>query len=465
MNRLLLLAALCSSPVLATTSELPAAGGGSLPDPVTVAHGGTGATTTTGARSGIGAAASGSNADITALTGVTTPLPLTEGGTGATTASGARSSISAASNGANGDITSLTGITTALPISEGGTAATSAGAALTSLGAAPSSRTISTTAPITGGGDLSANRTIAIPAATSSVDGYLAHADWGTFNSKAASGANADITSLGAIGQTGIQFDDLATGHVILAAPATVSPSFTWRLPTAPNSTIGATVVDDGTGQLEFGPAVTGFVTPNDLNTKSQGWIGSKPSAVAICTAADGNQDPVGGGSPTCDGVTPSGGAILLTAQTSAAQNGLWDVNAFGAWTYDPTWFDQSGGCSGSDGEIFTVKGGGTLYGYTTWMAKCVAGNATFVQLPVSTRNGACETASTLVSTTPVTLTCNGVPATSAVAVWCSGEGTAQTPTADGLYCKANGTANTILCNTLGVNNVSMKYACMWMQP
>lgn len=46
------------------------------------------------------------------------------------------------------------------------------------------SRTISTTAPITGGGALSANLTIAIPSATSSVNGYLTSADWVTFNAK-----------------------------------------------------------------------------------------------------------------------------------------------------------------------------------------------------------------------------------------------------------------------------------------
>jgi hypothetical protein len=46
-------------------------------------------------------------------------------------------------------------------------------------------RAISTTAPLTGGGDLSADRTIAIPQATSSVDGYLSSADWFTFNNKA----------------------------------------------------------------------------------------------------------------------------------------------------------------------------------------------------------------------------------------------------------------------------------------
>jgi hypothetical protein len=46
-------------------------------------------------------------------------------------------------------------------------------------------RAINTTAPLTGGGDLSADRTIAMPQATSSVDGYLSSTDWFTFNSKA----------------------------------------------------------------------------------------------------------------------------------------------------------------------------------------------------------------------------------------------------------------------------------------
>jgi hypothetical protein len=46
-------------------------------------------------------------------------------------------------------------------------------------------RTISTTAPLTGGGDLTANRTIAIPVATNAVDGYLSSMDWAIFNGKA----------------------------------------------------------------------------------------------------------------------------------------------------------------------------------------------------------------------------------------------------------------------------------------
>src|SRR6266851_7415308 len=58
----------------------------------------------------------------------------------------------------------------------------------------PVTRLINTTSPLTGGGNLSADRTIAIPAATSSVNGYLTSTDWTTFNGKlSASLASADI--------------------------------------------------------------------------------------------------------------------------------------------------------------------------------------------------------------------------------------------------------------------------------
>lgn len=48
----------------------------------------------------------------------------------------------------------------------------------------PTTRTISTTAPLIGGGDLSANRTLSMPKATTLVDGYLSATDWNTFNNK-----------------------------------------------------------------------------------------------------------------------------------------------------------------------------------------------------------------------------------------------------------------------------------------
>jgi hypothetical protein len=75
----------------------------------------------------------------------------------------------------------------------------------------PTTRTISTTAPLSGGGDLSANRTLSIPKATTLVDGYLSATDWTTFNGKqAALGFTAENTankqnSL-AVDGTGVKF-------------------------------------------------------------------------------------------------------------------------------------------------------------------------------------------------------------------------------------------------------------------
>jgi len=52
---------------------------------------------------------------------LTTPLAISSGGTDANTAGGARTNLGAAASGANNDITSLTGLTTALSVSQGGT--------------------------------------------------------------------------------------------------------------------------------------------------------------------------------------------------------------------------------------------------------------------------------------------------------------------------------------------------------
>jgi hypothetical protein len=54
----------------------------------------------------------------------------------------------------------------------------------TASGNPPNSRAVNTTAPLTGGSDLSADLTIAIPKSTGSVDGYLAATDFTTFAAK-----------------------------------------------------------------------------------------------------------------------------------------------------------------------------------------------------------------------------------------------------------------------------------------
>lgn len=83
-----------------------------------------------------------------------------------------------------------------------GSAATHAASDFDSAGAAaaaqaasvPTTRTVSTTAPITGGGALSSNLTLAMAAANGTTDGYLSHTDWATFNGK----GSGSVTSVGA---------------------------------------------------------------------------------------------------------------------------------------------------------------------------------------------------------------------------------------------------------------------------
>jgi hypothetical protein len=120
-----------------TNSDILALTG--LTTPISVPQGGTGSTSASGARGGIGAAASGANSDILSLTGLTTPLTVGQGGIGASsvpsgsymlgagtgavtskTPSQVRSDIGAAASGANSDILSITGLTTPLSALMGG---------------------------------------------------------------------------------------------------------------------------------------------------------------------------------------------------------------------------------------------------------------------------------------------------------------------------------------------------------
>jgi len=79
------------------------------------------------------------------------------------------------------------------------------------------------------------------------------------------------------------------------------------------------------------------------------------------------------------------------------------------------------------------------------------------------TAMGTCTIASTAISTTKTNYTCTGVPASTAVAVNCSGS-TTQSGSGT-LYCRATGTANQVACNTSATNTTAMTWTCMWVQP
>jgi hypothetical protein len=94
----------------------------------------------------------------------------------------------------------------------------------------PISRNVNTTAPLTGGGNLASDLTVAMAKATALVDGYLAAADFTTFNNKLSSNGNgSSLTNLNASAlASGTVGDARLSGNVPLLNAAV--NAFTGRL-------------------------------------------------------------------------------------------------------------------------------------------------------------------------------------------------------------------------------------------
>lgn len=127
------------------------------------------------------------------------------------------------------------------------------------------------------------------------------------------------------------------------------------------------------------------------------------------------------------------------------------------------------GGSEGTDKSLtnpnlFVKRGGNVGIGTTAPAAKLdVAGTVKLGTAGTAfTAMGTCTIASTAISTTPTNYTCTSVPASTSVAVSCSGAA-AQSGSGT-LYCRATGTANQVACNTSAANTTAMTWACMWTQ-
>ena len=111
----------------------------------------------------------------------------------------------------------------------------------TALGYTPvaTTRNIGTTAPLSGGGDLSADRTIAIAKATASVDGYLAATDFTTFAAKQdalSSGVNIktiNSTSILGSGNFATPFELVVAASDESTALSAGTAKITFRMPRA----------------------------------------------------------------------------------------------------------------------------------------------------------------------------------------------------------------------------------------
>lgn len=128
-------------------------------------------------------------------------------------------------------------------------------------------RTISTTSPLSGGGDLSANRTISISQSSGSTNGFLSSTDWNTFNNKQPAGSYEVTTNKGA-----------ASGYCPLDAsskvPASYLPSTVMEFKDIWNPNTNTPALVDGTGDAgdvywvsaAKSSAVSGLTDPSMVN-------------------------------------------------------------------------------------------------------------------------------------------------------------------------------------------------------
>jgi len=144
---------------------------------------------------------------------------------------------------------------------------------------ANASVTISTSSPLAGGGDLSANRTISIPQATASVNGYLSSADWTTFNNKQTALGFTPVNKTGdtltgnlfALNLSGTNSGDETTATIktkLGAATSTLDGyllASDWVIFNAKQNAIGYTPAD------KAGDTFTGNITATNLSGTNTG--------------------------------------------------------------------------------------------------------------------------------------------------------------------------------------------------
>jgi len=216
---------------------------------------------------------------------------------------GARKQFAYADSNITGNSTNVTGV---VSVANGGTGASTAAQALVNLGAVAATRTITTGVGLTGGGDLTADRTIALANTAVTAGAYGSGSQAATFTVD----QQGRITSAGST--------------PIAIANTQVSGLGTMSTQSANNVNI--------TGGTIAGASVTGLAAPTNASDAAprsyvdavvQG-LDIKPS---VRTASSSNIVLTAPGS-SIGGVTmTSGDRVLLYGQTAGAENGIWVWN------------------------------------------------------------------------------------------------------------------------------------------
>lgn len=265
----------------------------------------------------------------------------------------------------------------------------------------PTTRTISTTAPLQGGTNLGTNITLSIPLATTSTDGYLNSTDWNTFNNKSAPGnyitaLTGDVSASGP-GSVPAQVAKIQ-GFAVAATSPTSGQVLTWNSgstqyePKTPTGGSGSAAGPAGSIQISDG--ASGFVADNlifDTTGKSI-WFGFVSGGGAISTSTNGSlafgqaDDNAGSGVISTDqrGSLVHGFANGGTLEAGAGSEGS---TTFGFSQAGATIYSSAGGstawgsATGTSTEISTESG---TVGSTAWGSAAFAGTIHTNQMAAS---------------------------------------------------------------------------------
>ena len=214
----------------------------------------------------------------------------------------------------------------------------------TALGYTPvtNARNINTTAPLAGGGDLTADRTLSITQATTSTDGYLSSTDWNTFNNKSkqhfdnSTGTQSiPANTVTYITDSHISTASIKAGTVITwnisvtkTAAGTAAPVFTVKFGTA-ISTADTTILTF-TGNAQTAAADDGIFTIQCVFRT----VGSGTSAVlvghySLVHRLDATGLSNGGGSAfaTSAGFNSTTASAFLGVTVNSGASAVWTVN------------------------------------------------------------------------------------------------------------------------------------------
>jgi hypothetical protein len=335
-----------------TGSPITSSGTITLAGSLVVANGGTGATSASGARLNLGAAASGANSDITSITGLTTALAFSQGGTGNISYTDGQLLIGNTATGglSKAAITAGSGITVTNGNGSITIASTAGGGSVTSVNVSGGTTGLTATGgPITGSG-------------TITLGGTLALANGGT-------GATTDSGARTALGVPALN----GTG-----ATGTWGISVSGNAATVTNGVVTTGSYADPAWITSLaGSKISGNITGNAANVTgtvaiANGGTGATTAALAR-TALD---------VPTRTGTDASGTwGISITGNAATATNGVVTTGSYA----DPAWITSlagskiSGNITGNAANVtgtVAVANGGT--GQTTYTnGQLLIGNTT----------------------------------------------------------------------------------------